>query len=179
MALRAAALTVHSVVRHGIQHTRQHMLCASSTPRLFQFSMLPRSLHTTPAVAHWNQSHIDQLREEAKAKNEPVPAAADPKQTVYYSRRNIQGSPWKVNLVAKQIRGLTIDDAITQTQFSHKLAAQQLNQVLRIAKQNAKVHNGIEDNSNLYVLESYVGKVPHAELMHQHAHIESTVGLRL
>eukprot|EP00730_Choanoeca_flexa_P015660 TRINITY_DN7239_c0_g2_i4.p1 TRINITY_DN7239_c0_g2~~TRINITY_DN7239_c0_g2_i4.p1 ORF type:complete len:250 (+),score=36.95 TRINITY_DN7239_c0_g2_i4:105-854(+) len=117
-----------------------------------------RTLHTTTILRHWNSHHTEKLRQDAIASHSPIPIEADPKQTVYYSRRNIQGSPWKVNLVARQIRGLAIDDAIVQTQFSHKKAAEQINQVLRIAKQNAKVNNGIEDNSNLYVLESFVGK---------------------
>ena len=122
----------------------------------------------------------------------PIFAPALAAAQVYYSRRNIRGSTWKLNLVAKQIRGLAITDAINQMEFSNKKVAKQVSQVrfsplgkgaggwqrrpgkgakvmdsphagcaqvLRIAQQNAKVHNKIEDNENLYVIESYVGRV--------------------
>ena len=48
---------------------------------------------------------------------------------VFGCRRNIKTSPWKLNLVAKQIRGLSVDDAIAQMTFSKKDVASHIRQV--------------------------------------------------
>lgn len=57
-----------------------------------------------------------------------------------------------------QIRGMKIDEAIRQMEFSQKKASKNVLRVLKITKQNAKVHHQVEDNSDMFVREAYVGK---------------------
>ncbi|KNC76994.1 hypothetical protein SARC_10535 [Sphaeroforma arctica JP610] len=72
-------------------------------------------------------------------------------------RRNLDGSPWKLNLVAKQIRGLPVLDAINQMTFSGKKASQDVKSVLYNTMQAANHNKGLEAK-NLIVSQCHVGK---------------------
>eukprot|EP01134_Creolimax_fragrantissima_P001279 CFRG1279T1 len=72
-------------------------------------------------------------------------------------RRNLPGSPWKLNLVAKQVRGMPVLDAIDQMKFSNKKAAQDVKHVL-YNTMHAASHNKGMDAKKLVVAQCYVGK---------------------
>eukprot|EP00055_Hartaetosiga_balthica_P016316 m.102620 g.102620 ORF g.102620 m.102620 type:complete len:231 (+) comp9082_c0_seq1:132-824(+) len=131
---------------------RNHMMLGGSV--LFKSTA---SLHTSAPVAHFAKRTVWKLQKDAIASGKDVPEYADDK-NVFGCRRNIKTSPWKLNLVAKQIRNLAIDEAITQMTFSNKKAAESVRQVLTLTKQNALVNHDVFDPSNMYVAESYVGK---------------------
>eukprot|EP00043_Microstomoeca_roanoka_P001342 m.32214 g.32214 ORF g.32214 m.32214 type:complete len:210 (-) comp10764_c0_seq1:202-831(-) len=116
-----------------------------------------RRLHTCLPSLHFCTRAVWKMQKEAVATGKPVKQMADDL-NVFGCRRNIRTSPWKLNLVAKQIRGLSIDDAIAQMTFSKKDAASAVRQVLVLTKNNAKANHGVEDPSNMHVAESYVGK---------------------
>ncbi|XP_065834125.1 large ribosomal subunit protein uL22m-like [Oscarella lobularis] len=88
------------------------------------------------------------------------------KVTIYASRRQVKGSPWKLNLVAKQIRRLPVDEAIRQMQFSPKGAAKTVLEVLKDAKQRGcSKADGLE---HLYIDESYAGKGTYKKMIKYH-----------
>ncbi|XP_062513853.1 large ribosomal subunit protein uL22m-like [Corticium candelabrum] len=90
------------------------------------------------------------------------------KVTVYASRRGVKGSPWKMNLVAKQIRRLPVDEAMLQMQFSPKKASKTVLEVLSDAKKRAHEDFAGPNKSNLYIDESYVGKGTYLKRMKFH-----------
>jgi large subunit ribosomal protein L22 len=84
-------------------------------------------------------------------------------------RKDIPTSPWKLNLVAKQIRGMSVDDALAQLQFSPKKAAVYISKVIKQTKLNAEVNNGVADGANMHIFESYVGKGNNMDRIRYHA----------
>lgn len=54
---------------------------------------------------------------------------------------------------------MNVNDAIKLLEISPKKAASPIQQVLKVTKENARLQHGVEDPSNLYIHESYVGKV--------------------
>ncbi|XP_068718974.1 large ribosomal subunit protein uL22m-like [Montipora capricornis] len=81
-----------------------------------------------------------------------------PKETIYHCQREIKCSPIKMNLVAAQIRGLPVEEAIKQMTFSPKRAASFIKKTILEAQGIAQEKHGIEDKSHLWIAESYVGK---------------------
>ena len=53
-----------------------------SQPQMSLPSRILRGLHLTVGNQHWNKFHVKTLEEEATKAGEPLPAAADPKQSV-------------------------------------------------------------------------------------------------
>ncbi len=66
-------------------------------------------------------------------------------------------SPQKLNLIAKMIRGLKVDAALTQLSFSQKRIASDVKKLLMSAIANAE-HNYKLDVDKLYVSEAFVGR---------------------
>ena len=71
--------------------------------------------------------------------------------------RNIRVSPRKLNLVAQSIRGLPVQRALNELEFSHKRIAIDVRKALYSAISNAENNHNL-DIDNLVVAEAYVGK---------------------
>jgi large subunit ribosomal protein L22 len=85
---------------------------------------------------------------------------APPKQASNESRavlRMARISPQKLNLLAQQIRGLSLEKAIAEMEFSRKRAAADVLKLLHSAKANADNNHGLDIDS-LFVAEAHVGK---------------------
>eukprot|EP00794_Sanderia_malayensis_P007552 gene7552-8389_t len=70
---------------------------------------------------------------------------------IHHCKREVRCMPKKMNMVAKQVRKLPVDEAISQMKFSTKKAAETVKQVLEEAKQLAMNKYGVEDGTNLFV----------------------------
>ena len=71
--------------------------------------------------------------------------------------RNLRTSPIKLNLVAEMIRGLKVQDALTQLTFSNKRIAQDVKKALQSAIANAENNHNLNVDA-LVVKEAWVGK---------------------
>ena len=70
---------------------------------------------------------------------------------------SIRTSPRKLNLVAQSIRGLNVQRALNELEFSHKRIAQDVRKALYSAISNAENNHNL-DIDNLVVAEAFVGK---------------------
>ena len=70
--------------------------------------------------------------------------------------RNIRTSPQKLNLVATSIRGLPVEKAIADLQFSRKRIAKDVRKTLESAVANAENNHNLDVDS-LIVAEAHVG----------------------
>lgn len=71
--------------------------------------------------------------------------------------RMIRVSPQKLNLVASQIRGLGVEQALAELTFSRRRIAGDVKKVLQSAIANAENNHGL-DMDALYVQDAHVGK---------------------
>ncbi|KAI8085887.1 ribosomal protein L22/L17 [Gilbertella persicaria] len=98
-----------------------------------------------------------------------------------FSSANFKTSPRKLNMLARQIRNLPIDEAIRQMEFSDKRSAKKILHNLAFARKNATDQKGMQ---NLVVSQAWVGKgryimriKPHGRgqfgvMHHKQAHIK-------
>ena len=70
---------------------------------------------------------------------------------------NLRTSPRKLNLVAQSIRGLPVQRALNELEFSHKRIAIEVRKALYSAISNAENNHDL-DIDNLVVAEAFVGK---------------------
>jgi large subunit ribosomal protein L22 len=70
---------------------------------------------------------------------------------------SLRTSPRKLNLVAQSIRGLSVQRALNELEFSHKRIAIDVRKALYSAISNAENNHNL-DIDNLVVVEAYVGK---------------------
>ena len=70
---------------------------------------------------------------------------------------NLRTSPRKLGLVAQSIRGLPVQRALNELEFSHKRIAGDVKKALYSAISNAENNHNL-DIDNLVVAEAYVGK---------------------
>ncbi len=89
----------------------------------------------------------------AKAKNPPKQASNESRAVL----RMYRSSPQKLNLLAQQIRGLPVERALAELQFSPKRPAKDVRKLLQSAIANAENNHGL-DVDELIVAEAYVGK---------------------
>lgn len=89
----------------------------------------------------------------AKAKNPPKQAANESRAVL----RMYRSSPQKLNLLAQQIRGLKVDRALAELQFSPKRPAKDVRKLLQSAIANAENNHNLDIDS-LVVAEAHVGK---------------------
>ncbi len=68
-------------------------------------------------------------------------------------------APRKVNLVAAEIRGKQVDEALAILKFTPKRGAEVLEKVLKSAIANAENNNNL-DRENLYISEVYANQGP-------------------
>ena len=71
--------------------------------------------------------------------------------------RMIRISPQKLNLIAQSIRGLKVERALADLEFSRKRHSADVKKVLKSAIANAENNHGLDIDS-LVVSEAYVGK---------------------
>jgi large subunit ribosomal protein L22 len=69
----------------------------------------------------------------------------------------VRTSPQKLNLVAQTIRGLTVEQALNELEFSRKRVAREVRKCLESAIANAENNHGL-DIDDLVVAEAFVGK---------------------
>lgn len=74
-------------------------------------------------------------------------------------------SPRKLNLVAGMIRGMSVENALTQLSFSSKRIAGEVRKGLQSAIANAENNHNLNVDT-LYVKEAYVGKNMVMKRMH-------------
>jgi large subunit ribosomal protein L22 len=70
---------------------------------------------------------------------------------------SVRISPRKLNLVAQSIRGLKVQRALNELEFSHKRIAKDVRKALYSAISNAENNHNL-DIDNLVVAEAFVGK---------------------
>ncbi|MEO0608240.1 MAG: 50S ribosomal protein L22 [Pseudomonadota bacterium] len=88
-----------------------------------------------------------------QAKNPPKQASNESRAVL----RMYRSSPQKLNLLAQQIRGLPVQKAIDEMQFSRKRAASDVRKLLKSAVANAENNHDLDIDS-LVVAEAHVGK---------------------
>ena len=71
--------------------------------------------------------------------------------------RTLRISPQKLNLVAQSIRGLKVQQALNELEFSRKRIARDVRKALYSAISNAENNHNLDIDS-LVVAEAYVGK---------------------
>jgi large subunit ribosomal protein L22 len=89
----------------------------------------------------------------AKEKNKPRQASNEARAVLKLYR----SSPRKLNLLAQQIRGLKVERALAELQFSPKRPAMDVRKLLQSAIANAENNHNLDIDS-LVVAEAYVGK---------------------
>ena len=82
--------------------------------------------------------------------------------------RTLRISPQKLNLVAQSIRGLHVQDALAELQFSRKRIAKDVSKCLKSAIDNAENNHGL-DIDRLVVAQAHVGKNLVMKRMHPRA----------
>ncbi|KAG2599079.1 50S ribosomal protein L22-like isoform X2 [Panicum virgatum] len=87
---------------------------------------------------------------------------------VHAIKKDIRQSPKKVNLVAKLVRGMRVEDALLQLQVTVKRAAKTVYQVIHSARANAAHNHGL-DPDKLIVEEAFVGKGLYLKRLSYHA----------
>ena len=89
----------------------------------------------------------------AKSKNPPKQAPNELRAVL----RMYRSSPQKLNLLAQQIRGMKVERALAELQFSPKRPAKDVRKLLQSAIANAENNHGLDIDS-LVVAEAHVGK---------------------
>ncbi|CAM6090217.1 unnamed protein product [Calypogeia fissa] len=90
-----------------------------------------------------------------------------PTRTAQAVLTGIRQSPQKLNLVAEMVRGMRVEDALTQMAVSVKRAAKTVSKVVHSAQANA-VHNFGLEKDRLVVSEAFVGKDKYLKRMRPH-----------
>ncbi|XP_066446559.1 large ribosomal subunit protein uL22m [Eleutherodactylus coqui] len=88
---------------------------------------------------------------------------------VHHCRRDIKYSMDKMWYLAKLIKGMSVDQAIAQMEFSDKKGAKIIKEVLLEAQEMAVRNNHVEYKSNLYVANSFSGKGSYLKRIRYHA----------
>ena len=86
----------------------------------------------------------------------PAPRQLAENQAMAYARR-LRTSPQKLNLVAQTIRGLGVEAALAELQFSRRRIAKDVRKVVQAAVANAENNHGL-DVDQLFVKEATVGR---------------------
>jgi large subunit ribosomal protein L22 len=89
--------------------------------------------------------------------SKPKTARALPDTAAKAKLANIRISPQKLNLVAQSIRGLSVDKALAELQFSPKRIALDVRKCLQSAIANAENNHNLDIDA-LVVSEAFVGK---------------------
>ncbi|EIE83601.1 hypothetical protein G6F46_007125 [Rhizopus delemar] len=82
-----------------------------------------------------------------------------------FSSANFRASPRKLNMIARQIRNLPVDEAIKQMEFSDKRTAKKVLHNLAFARKNAADQ---KDMHNMIVAQAWVGKGTYQKRINMH-----------
>ncbi|XP_020575439.1 uncharacterized protein LOC110021330 [Phalaenopsis equestris] len=126
-------------------------------------NMEPISSPLTPLLGHVGQATTKGLGPKSS--------------TVQAIKKDIRQSPKKVNLVAKLVRGMRVEDALLQLQVLVKRAAKTVYQVIHSARANAAHNHGL-DPDKLIVAEAFVGKGIYLKRLSYHAKGRSGIMVR-
>ncbi|XP_018426617.1 PREDICTED: 39S ribosomal protein L22, mitochondrial [Nanorana parkeri] len=127
-------------------------------------SMLSRScIHTTASLDKHNWEWKNRIVYPPQLPDEPRRPAE-----VYHCRRQIKYSPDKLWYLAKLIKGMSIDQAIAQLEFSDKKGAKIMKEVLLEAQELAVRSHHVEYKSNLHIAESLSGKGTYLKRIRYH-----------
>ncbi|XP_071426608.1 large ribosomal subunit protein uL22m [Pithys albifrons albifrons] len=88
---------------------------------------------------------------------------------VYHCRRDIKYSKDKMWYLAKLIKGMSIDQALAQLEFSDKKGAKVIKEVLLEAQDLAVRKHNVEFKSNLHIAESLTGRGRYMKRIRYHA----------
>ncbi|XP_018584003.1 large ribosomal subunit protein uL22m [Scleropages formosus] len=117
------------------------------------FQQQQSGLHTTEALDAKNWERKNRIVYPPQLQGEPRRPAE-----IYHCRYQIKYSKDKMWYLAKLIRGMSIDQALAQLEFSDKKGAKVIKEVLLEAQDMAIKNHNVEYKSNLYVAESFSGK---------------------
>ncbi|KAI7864171.1 ribosomal protein L22/L17 [Spinellus fusiger] len=121
------------------------------------FSTTSQCLADPPAIQRPElgvSSLFDNIQ--AQAQKTLVESSKKPEEKVYtWSSAAFSVSPQKLNMIARQIRQLPVDEAIQQMEFSNKRMAKKVLHNLAFARQHAQTQKGMK---NLVVAQTWVGK---------------------
>ncbi|XP_019513265.1 PREDICTED: 39S ribosomal protein L22, mitochondrial isoform X2 [Hipposideros armiger] len=115
---------------------------------LSSHSVLPQShLHTSASL------DISRKWEKKNKIVYPPQLPGEPRRPaeIYHCRRQIKYSKDKMWYLAKLIRGMSIDQALAQLEFSDKKGAQIIKEILLEAQDMAVRDHNVEFRSNLYI----------------------------
>ncbi|NXT73300.1 RM22 protein, partial [Zapornia atra] len=87
---------------------------------------------------------------------------------IYHCRREIKYSKDKMWYLAKLIKGMSIDQALAQLEFSDKKGAKVIKEVLLEAQEMAVRNHNVEFKSNLHIAESLTGRGTYAKRIRYH-----------
>uniref|UniRef100_A0A0E0C4N0 Large ribosomal subunit protein uL22c n=1 Tax=Oryza meridionalis TaxID=40149 RepID=A0A0E0C4N0_9ORYZ len=146
-ASRGVPLNFHQLIRNAGISTTRNLLAADD-------AMVPVSSPLTPPLGDGEQTD----KKGAVVKRLKVQAI----------KKDIKQSPKKVNLVAKLVRGMRVEDALLQLQVTVKRAAKTVYQVIHSARANAAHNHGL-DPDKLIVEEAFVGKGLYLKRLSYHA----------
>uniref|UniRef100_A0A671M4Y3 Large ribosomal subunit protein uL22m n=1 Tax=Sinocyclocheilus anshuiensis TaxID=1608454 RepID=A0A671M4Y3_9TELE len=120
-------------------------------------------LHTSTELnsKHWERKSL--IVYPPQQKDEPRRPAE-----IYHCRRQIKYSKDKMWYLAKLIRGMTIDQALTQLEFNDKKGAKIIKEVILEAQDMAVRNLNVEYKSNLYIAESFSGKGKYLKRIRYH-----------
>ncbi|NWU56417.1 RM22 protein, partial [Dromas ardeola] len=87
---------------------------------------------------------------------------------IYHCRREIKYSKDKMWYLAKLIKGMSIDQALAQLEFSDKKGAKVIKEVLLEAQEMAVRNHNVEFKSNLHIAESLTGRGRYVKRIRYH-----------
>ncbi|KAI7795975.1 39S ribosomal protein L22, mitochondrial isoform X1 [Triplophysa rosa] len=138
-------------------------LCGQINSRLLGASSQVSCLHTSTQLnsKHWER--YNRIVHPPQQKDEPRRPAE-----IYHSRRQIKYSKDKMWYLAKLIKGMTIDQALAQLEFSDKKGAKIIKEVILEAQEMAVKNHNVEYKSNLYLADSFSGKGKYLKRIRYH-----------
>nr|XP_059864449.1 large ribosomal subunit protein uL22m isoform X2 [Delphinus delphis] len=123
------------------------------------------SSHSVLPQSHIHTSASLEISRKWEKKNKivyPPQLPGEPRRPaeIYHCRRQIKYSKDKMWYLAKLIRGMSIDQALAQLEFSDKKGAQIIKEVLLEAQDMAVRDHNVEFRSNLYIVHLRARPVP-------------------
>ncbi|KAF0895438.1 hypothetical protein E2562_012446, partial [Oryza meyeriana var. granulata] len=146
-ASRGVQVNFHQLIRNAGISTTRNLLAPDD-------AMVPVSSPLTPPLGDGQETD----KKGAVVKRLKVQAI----------KKDIKQSPKKVNLVAKLVRGMRVEDALLQLQVTVKRAAKTVYQVIHSARANAAHNHGLAPDK-LIVEEAFVGKGLYLKRLSYHA----------
>ncbi|KAM3925614.1 large ribosomal subunit protein uL22m [Leptodactylus fuscus] len=125
--------------------------------------LLQSGLHTSAALQRHNWEMKNRVVYPPQLPDEPRRPAE-----VHHCRREIKYSKDKMWYLATLIKGMSIDQAIAQMEFSDKKGAKIIKEVLLEAQEMAVRNHHVEYKSNLHVADSFSNKGTYLKRIRYH-----------